>query len=563
MDTGRQVRHFRQILLWPLQLMRQEDGSQIQRHWESLECADPENPWREVDDEFTADPSAFQVRHYAEFVTFLPHVQRFLYGEGKEDGYGSSPIRVFRRHDVAGARVTFKSTFAPLDLEVVHVDLYFFYDLDVVILTVEVCTDDIGLDHAQELLFRFGRSYPDSWDENGEGTNCLRRVEWLGRDGAVLAASDYEDRSKFLTFVARHRAAAMAAHWEFLMLPLVAHHSDRPGVLRYRPLEYDRMPHLCYLAVDEPQALTRGDFVRLALGTRSGDPDTLPFSDRSLYHFEDDHCLDRYWQPQGRSSWANVRFLCSRHAFVAVGDGREPFVTDRETGLLGQFRHQYFVLALIAHLHKAALLMLSDRLVAAVSRLDIRDPESIRRFKRVIRQTFEIFLRFTHRNFFEEVSIQAPAKAVFDLWRRHLGIDTSFRELREEVQDMAQYLDSDGFRRQANTVLRLTVVTIFGLVGTLSTGFLGMNLFDWADASPWMKLAIFAVVFVPMLFLTLYTVVLSKGLSDFLEAVSDERLTLRSKVGALMRALTRQPSAGRPPSSSRLRSPLDDDHGGW
>jgi Mg2+ and Co2+ transporter CorA len=40
----------------------------------------------------------------------------------------------------------------------------------------------------------------------------------------------------------------------------------------------------------------------------------------------------------------------------------------------------------------------------------------------------------------------------------------------------------DTLRRQANTVVRLTVVTTFGLIGTVVTGFLGMNLLALADA---------------------------------------------------------------------------------
>ena len=80
-ENERRVRHFRQILVWPLQLMPIREDAQIQNHWELLECAD--NPWREVEDEFTADPRDFQERHYSEFVTFLPYVQRMLYGEGK------------------------------------------------------------------------------------------------------------------------------------------------------------------------------------------------------------------------------------------------------------------------------------------------------------------------------------------------------------------------------------------------------------------------------------------------------------------------------------------------
>ena len=53
---------------------------QVQRHWEALETLGPDSPWSEVVDEFFCDPADFQERHYKEFVTFLPYVQRFLYG---------------------------------------------------------------------------------------------------------------------------------------------------------------------------------------------------------------------------------------------------------------------------------------------------------------------------------------------------------------------------------------------------------------------------------------------------------------------------------------------------
>src|SRR6476659_7340441 len=67
------VRRFRQILLWPLQLMPLVEDVQIHRHWEFIATASPDNPWREVADEFTGDPRDFQERHYAEFVNFLPY----------------------------------------------------------------------------------------------------------------------------------------------------------------------------------------------------------------------------------------------------------------------------------------------------------------------------------------------------------------------------------------------------------------------------------------------------------------------------------------------------------
>src|SRR5215203_6597197 len=134
--TGTIVRHFRQILLWPLQLMPISEDAPIQKHWERLQTLDADNPWKELQDEFTGDdPGQFQERHYSEFVTFLPYVQRFLYGEGKgsdADVHQESCIRVFRREDVAKMRVTFPGAGAvPVTLTVAHADLYFFYDIDV------------------------------------------------------------------------------------------------------------------------------------------------------------------------------------------------------------------------------------------------------------------------------------------------------------------------------------------------------------------------------------------------------------------------------------------------
>src|SRR5512140_224486 len=141
--TRKRVRQFRQTVLWPLQLMQAKQQAQIQRHWEVLERKGADNPWREVVDEFMGDPSDFRERDYTEFTTFLPHVQRFLYGEGRTKriaGVGpadpnASPMRVYRRDDVAAVRMTPHAGAAPLTFTVTHVDLYFFYDIDIVLLS--------------------------------------------------------------------------------------------------------------------------------------------------------------------------------------------------------------------------------------------------------------------------------------------------------------------------------------------------------------------------------------------------------------------------------------------
>ena len=109
------------------------------------------------------------------------------------------------------------------------------------------------------------------------------------------AHSDYEKRSKYLSFVGRFRSPCISSHWEFLLRPLVLHHSDEDGLVRYRQIEYHRMPLLAYLAMDDPRTVSRGDFARLVLVSGAGKKGSLPFSDQHLEGFEARHCYDRYW----------------------------------------------------------------------------------------------------------------------------------------------------------------------------------------------------------------------------------------------------------------------------
>jgi Mg2+ and Co2+ transporter CorA len=152
----------------------------------------------------------------------------------------------------------------------------------------------------------------------------------------------------------------------------------------------------------------------------------------------------------------------------------------------------------------------------------------------MIRSTLAVFLRFTHRYWFHEVSEQPQARELFRMTQRSLDNDRLYKELRDEIGDMDTYLDSDALRRQASTVMRLTVVTTFGLIGTIVTGFLGMNLIAAADAPLSDKVLYFAIVAVPVTLLTFYTVRKSQRLSDFLDALSDERIGAREQLGAFI-----------------------------
>jgi hypothetical protein len=110
---------------------------------------------------------------------------------------------------------------------------------------------------------------------------------------------------------------------------------------------------------------------------------------------------------------------------------------------------------------------------------------------------------------------------------------------------MNDYLDRDQLRRQTDAVVRLTVVTTFGLIGTVTTGFLGMNLIAAADNTLSTKLIYFMLIFIPAAALTVYTVVKSKRLAEFLEALADERLTKRDKLNTLFTIWKKERRASR------------------
>jgi ABC-type multidrug transport system fused ATPase/permease subunit len=339
--------------------------------------------------------------------------------------------------------------------------------------------------------------------------------------------------------VKKYRAPAIASHWEYLLKPLVLEYPGQVGLLRYRQLEYYRMPIMAYVAVDDPTRMSRGDFVRLALGTRPGAREEQPYSSRSLENFETEYCDDRFWGRSGTSFSGDTRLICTGQILAVVGSADDYFFAGRETGMMGQFRHQYFLLFMIAHFHKAALESMSDELAVAMNRLEIDDLDSVRQFKRAIRFAMEIFLRFTHRYWFHEVSNQAIARDIFRRLTRQLGNEEIYEEVRAEVEDMNEYLDTDSVRRQANTILRLTVVTIFGLIGTVATGFLGMNLIADANRPLGWRITFFLVVLGLTTLVTVYTIVKSRRLADFLDALSDERVGWKHKLKTLGRTWTK------------------------
>jgi Mg2+ and Co2+ transporter CorA len=97
---------------------------------------------------------------------------------------------------------------------------------------------------------------------------------------------------------------------------------------------------------------------------------------------------------------------------------------------------------------------------------------------------------------------------------------------------MTQYLDSVMARRTTGTIVRLTVVAILSLIGTATTGFLGMNLIDETQTPLALKALYFCIVAGLTLSLTVYTIMKSNQLAEFHDVLADERLSWRTKLRA-------------------------------
>lgn len=501
---GLTIKQFRQILFWPLEIRR---GNDLPKPGDLEYFLKNCGTWKAVPDLLKRGITCEDREAYAELVYFHPFVQRFLYGQPPD-----LPIKLYQRPDIRGAKVRLGwwdddqslDLLFEIKLDVHRVHLYLF-DRGVALLAVEVEAVrvydltrneskqpiDLTLELVEEFLDRFRRAYPPYWETNGHKPGHFpAKVEWLDQKGQVMpwpephSPEDLPDAAlehgQFSELVLKRGVPVPARHWARMLEPLSAWNCGAGSQFSYRQIEDERIPFMAYLSLDNPEQLTRGDFIRLAFADGRGLSDSLPYSHDFLKDFEKNHCYDRYWDPvketvferhfvpnNRRVSWMSTRYLCSGYGFVIVGQEKPGGIfTDGQNGILAHFRRHYFQMGLIAHYHRAALLAFSDALSQAVAERDAKR-QTPEQFHEAINKVLDGLLSFTHRYWFREVSNQLQARELFTLWTRNLETAALFEQVRQEAQDAKNFLDMNEQKRQAESTTRLTVVATLGVAAGL------------------------------------------------------------------------------------------------
>lgn len=533
--TTPKLKHFRQILFWPLQL-KVPDARKAQVSEDGFASViksvlTKNSAWEAQDDLYRRGMNAEPTTRYAEFVYFHPFIRRFLYGE-PNSADKERALHLCQRNDVKKLQMVLRYG-EQFELDVDRIHLYLF-DIEVTILVMEISSTQLAeaeLRVIENLVDQLRRAYPPYWDGGGAG-HSPQKVILLDKNNHPIATGDYNRQPDYLEIVETHKTSPVADHWRFLLEPLKPYTRRPDNDICYQQIEYEqiedeRIPLMAFFAFDKPALLTKGDFMRLAFADDGGDSHTFPYSTSFAETFEAEYAYDRFWEAPNDlnkipgHNWMNTRYFCCGYAFTMIGEHNESFFTDIKGGALAHFRHHYFQMGLIAHFHKAALLMLWDELAQAVAKFS-KDKHSRQAFREDVSDILERLLHFTHRYWFTEISNQIQAKELFNLWSQHLGSRELFERIMKEAQDAHQYLEMDAQQRQTDTTIRLTVIATIGLGMALVLGVFGGGLHKlWGDGTPslWDVLLVFSFIFALIGILLSF----SKKVSRFFEYLTEKK----------------------------------------
>lgn len=429
-------------------------------------------------------------RRYQTRAYFHPFVRRFLYDRSR--------VRRYRRNDIHHIKVDLGHSTTgdfTLNLEVLRCELILFQP-DIGLLLLEVSPrETLDLRRTQLLLDTFRRLYPpyvDTFEVKDKkvvwtGGHCPATVTLLDLHGKDIGTPGiFRDHSGgFMEAYAKELLRdiqgegregrpryPLAAHWRTLLDPFVCGNTDVGG-FRVQHLGDDRAPILNWIALEDPQAVDPGNWIRLCFADAPG-KDPYSYACGFVADFDEKYCYDRYWYVNGESSDSPSRILNCGYAFSFVGSSKDDsfFANDRN-GAHASFRHIYVEMGLIAHFQKAALLAASQRLSEMVTRGNagrIKLPD-----QRKVRDFYDHFVEFTQNFWFDEISPQEQGRELFKMWREHLRIQELYEEVRQELKDLVDYTE---LRATGELNDKLSFIAKAGFVLALLSllaGVFGMN----------------------------------------------------------------------------------------
>lgn len=468
------------ILLWPFRLHSHGDLLKVREsdqkapaEWLAEAAKWIEKPgkagvglWKRVPDFYRAGEAAdagnpgARADQYAEFVYFHPFVRNEIYAEAPS-------MAVLERDDIKGMtavipigeKSSFTARFAvqfcrlmlfPSDVGVLSLHLRLQSIQRMLDYGQQETTSDASLHETEAILDRVRRTYAPFYARGNWPGLTAEKVEWTDANGQVTgAASNYENVNEFLAAARERRRERFSAHWRHLLHPLTLQHETAEDEgLSISQLVDERIPVMAYIAADPVRALSDGDFERLAFfDTPNGHarPYARDFLDET---FSRDCCYDRFWQRKSEEGidktagtaeleWYSTRYLCAGYSFCAVGQSGTWFF---DTLVRLHFRRHYYILGVLAILHKAALLGYWQRLAELVSEHSSREKtaEHTEKYNSDVRWLMSDLADFDAQWYFSEVSNQVQAQELFDLWSNRLRTPRLYREVMEQARFMRE-----------------------------------------------------------------------------------------------------------------------------
>lgn len=442
------------------------------------------SPWKRESETDASPDLKTRQDLYSEFVYFHPYVRRFLYSRDP------SPIHVFSRKDVGGLRVEIPKGHdhdaIALDLGVDRIRLFAF-DTGIAVLAVETCH---VFDSTPESLYVLldlqniiRRIYPPYWfqeDSKWQAGQCPARAVWKSKStGEIIAESesDFAEMEKHLNAVESQKLPPLCNHWSWLLRPF-AFNGDTAAICGKQLLD-ERMPLMAWVTVENPDALTEGDFDRLTFVDERGPSTKRPYADGFLRGSFPDADMrrffyDRFWGAStvdGQQPLTS-RYLCSGYSFIVIGSTGDWFFNNV---IVDHFRNHYLKIGLILQFQHASLLAISERMSEAVQSDPSGTQKDRKEFRRMIQRAHSDLIRFTHRYWFDEVSNQLQAKELYSWWRGLMGTEKLYQQVSAEVSESDTLLHMQSTDRQAALSKGLNILAAYGLAISIAVSFLGIN----------------------------------------------------------------------------------------